>query len=51
METPDWNKGDRIRSIIEVTNIVQFALAECVVDTGKWISKKLKEHTDDTTSK
>lgn len=49
-EVPDWNRGDRLKSIIEVASIARVALAECVIDTGKWIDKKIKEKTDDPTT-
>jgi hypothetical protein len=42
-EKPDWNRGDTVKSIIEVAAIGRAALAECINDAADWLDTKLAD--------
>jgi hypothetical protein len=43
MEKPDWNRGDTVKSIVEVASIGRAALVECIKDAADWVDTKLAD--------
>ena len=41
-EPYNWQRGDTLKSIVEFSIIGGLALKECLVDSYKWASDKLK---------
>lgn len=40
-ESPKWNRGDTIKSIVEVSSIGLAALKACVIDAADWLDTKV----------